>query len=59
MNIYWCHIRNDDCGLYIVEKSRGSAKSVFAGLMGVRFTDIRCNLRRKDVNKLLKEYEKK
>ena len=50
MNIYWCNIVDDDCGLYIVAKSRGSAKALFAGIVGERSTDIRCNLRRKDVN---------
>ena len=50
MNIYWCHICDDDCGLYIVAISRGSAKAMFAGIVGERVTDIRCNLRRKDVN---------
>lgn len=50
MNIYWCHIVDDNSGLYIVAKSRGSAKAWFAGIEGERFTDIRCNLYRKDVN---------
>ena len=50
MNIYWCHIVDDDNGLYIIAKSRSSAKAVFAGLVGERFTDIRCNLRRKNVS---------
>ena len=47
MNIYWCHIFDDDNGLYIVAKSGDSAKVLFAGIVGERFTDIRCNLRRK------------
>lgn len=50
MNIYFCREALENEGLYIVAKSRGSAKSVFAGIVGERFTDIRCNLCRKDVN---------
>ena len=50
MNIYWCNIVDDDCGLYIVAKSRGSAKALFAGIVGERLTDIRCAIRRKNVD---------
>lgn len=50
MDIYWCNIVDDDSGLYIVAKSRSSAKALFAGIVGERFVDIRCNLCRKDVN---------
>lgn len=49
MNIYWCHICDDDSGLYIVAKSRCSAKALFAGIVGEPFTDIRCQTRRKNV----------
>ena len=41
---------DDDCGLYIVAKSRGLAKALFAGIVGESFTDIRCELRRKNVD---------
>lgn len=50
MNIYWCRIVGDDSGLYIVAKSRGSAKALFAGIAGERFIDIQSYLCRKDVN---------
>lgn len=50
MNIYWCSIVDDDSGLYIVAKSRGSAKALFAGIGGDRFIDIRCDPHRKDVD---------
>lgn len=50
MNIYWCHTVYDDSGLYIVSKSNGSAKALFAGLIDERFIDIRCKLRRKNVD---------
>ena len=50
MNIYWCHIFGDNDGLYVVAKSGGSAKALFAGIVGERFTDIRCALRRKNVD---------
>lgn len=50
MNIYWCHIVDDDNGLYIIAKSRSSAKAVFAGIVGERFTDIRCILYRKNID---------
>ena len=50
MNIYWCHICDDDCGLFIVAKSGGSAKALFAGIIGEDFTDVRCEIRRKNVD---------
>lgn len=50
MNIYWCHIVDDNYGLFIVAKSAGAAKALFAGIVGEDFTDIRCGLRRKNVN---------
>lgn len=50
MNIYWCHIYDDDSGLYIVAKSRDSAKALFAGIVGEDFTDIRCAILRKNVD---------
>ena len=50
MNIYWCHICDDDCGLYIFAISRGSAKALFAGIVGEHFTDVRCEIRRKNVD---------
>ena len=49
MNIYWCHISADDSGLYIVAKSGGSAKALFARIVGEDFTDIRCVICRKNV----------
>lgn len=50
MNIYWCHICDDDCGLYIVAISGGSAKALFAGIVGEHFTNVRCAIRRKNVD---------
>ena len=50
MNIYWCYICDDYNGLYIVAKTRGAAKALFAGIVGERVTDIRCALRRKNVD---------
>lgn len=50
MNIYWCNIVDDDNGLYIVAKSSGSAKAMFAGIVGEKFIDIRCAICRKNVD---------
>lgn len=50
MNIYWCHCYDDNCGLYIVAKTRGAAKALFAVIIGEPFTDIRCELYRKNVD---------
>lgn len=50
MNIYWCSTVDDDSGLYIVAKSRGSAKALFAVIVGEHFTDVRCAIRRKNVD---------
>lgn len=50
MNVYFCREVLENEGLYIVAKSRGSAKALFAGIVGERFTDIRCELRRKNVD---------
>lgn len=50
MNIYWCRIVDDDCGLFIVAKSAGAAKALFAGIVGEDFTDIRCAIRRKNID---------
>lgn len=50
MNIYWCHIVDDYCGLFIVAKTGGSAKALFAGIVGEDFIDVRCAIRRKNVD---------
>lgn len=50
MNIYLCHIVDDNYGLFIVAKTKGSAKAWFAGIVGEDFTDVRCGLRRKNVD---------
>lgn len=50
MNIYWCRIYDDDCGLFIFARSAGAAKAVFARLVGEDFTDIRCAICRKNVD---------
>lgn len=50
MNIYWCNLIDDDCGLFIVAKSRGSAKALFAGIVDEDFTDVRCRIHRKNVD---------
>ena len=50
MNIYWCHIVDDNYGLFIVAKTRGSAKAWFAGIAGEDFTDVRCAIHQKNVD---------
>lgn len=50
MNIYWCRMYDDNYGLFIVAKSAGSAKAWFAGIIGEDFIDVRCAIRRKNVD---------
>ena len=50
MNIYFCREIDENSGLYIIAKSRGSAKALFANIVDESFTDIRCEIRRKNVD---------
>lgn len=50
MNIYFCHEVLENCGLYVVGKTRGSAKVIFANDIGCDFVDVRSILYRKNVD---------
>lgn len=49
MNIYFCREEQDFAGLYVMAKSRGRAKALFAGEIGCDYTDVRTSMYRKDV----------
>lgn len=50
MNIYFCCEVLDSSGLYVVAKTRGSAKVIFANEIDCDFVDVRCILYRKNVD---------
>lgn len=50
MNIYLCREILEDCGLYVVAKTRGSAKVIFANDIDCDFVNVRCILYRKNVD---------
>lgn len=50
MNIYFCCEVLDDSGLYIVAKTRGAAKIIFANEVDCDFVKVRCRLYRKNVD---------
>lgn len=42
MNVYFCHERGEEEGLYIVAQSGGRARSIYSGFSGVRFLKVKC-----------------
>lgn len=42
MNIYFCHERGGEEGLYIIAESKGRARSIYSRFEGVRFIDVTC-----------------
>ena len=49
MNIYWCNEFDMIEGLYVVARTRGKAKMLFAHELDCNYTDVRSSVRRKDV----------
>lgn len=51
MNIYFCHHKNEDCGLYVAADTVGKAKALYAKWDGTEvFTEYRGYVMRKDVD---------
>lgn len=50
MNIYFCREALETEGLYVVAKTRGSAKVIFANDIDCDFVDVRCILYRKNID---------
>lgn len=50
MNIYWCHSKDEGCGLYVMARTRGRAKDIFAWYDECPFIDVRANIMRRGVN---------
>ena len=48
-NIYWCFDKFSDSGLFVIAKTRGIAKRIFAEEIGEHFLDIRCHIYRKNI----------
>ncbi len=48
-NIYWCFEKYDDSGLFVIARTRGQAKRIFADEIGEHFLDIRCHIYRKNI----------
>lgn len=42
MNVYFCHERGEEEGLYIVAQSEGRARSIYSGFSRVRFLAVKC-----------------
>lgn len=50
MNIYWCHEKNEGCGLFVKALTRGRAKDIYACEVECRLIDVRTNIMRRGVN---------
>jgi hypothetical protein len=44
MTIFWCHEKDDACGLYVVAMTRGRAKKLFANEVDCSLLDIRSRI---------------
>ena len=54
MNIYFCHHKDAECGLYVVADTIGKAKALYAKWDGTeKFTEYRGHVIRKDVEVLV------
>lgn len=49
MNLYWCHEKNEDYGLFAAARTPGEAKMFYSHETEIPFTDIRCNIMRHGV----------
>ena len=50
MNIYWCHEKNEDYGLYVKALTRGRAKVLYADYVECRLIDVRTGISRRGIN---------
>ena len=49
MNVYFCREYDDDCGLMIIARNNGVAKSIFNGEIGCSYIDVRCRTLKKNI----------
>lgn len=47
LNIYWCEEKDEWGGLFVIAKSRGRAKAIFANEMDIDYTEVRTHLMKK------------
>lgn len=52
MNLYWCHEKDEYCGLWVVAETSGKAKQYYSGETDIHFTEARCELHRKDIGNI-------
>ena len=58
MNIYFCHHKDAECGLYVVADTIGKAKAMYAKWDGMEnFTEYRGRVMCKDVEVLAGVYD--
>lgn len=50
MNIFWCHEKNENYGLFVKALTRGRAKAIFSAEVECDITDVRTNIMRRGVN---------
>ena len=48
-NLYWCHEKGYDWGLFVVSTSRGRAKDFYRAETETDFCDVRCELHKKNI----------
>ena len=56
MNLYWCHEKGEYFGLWVVAETIGKAKQCYAVETFVHFTDVRCELHKKDIGNIEEGY---
>lgn len=49
LNIYWCHEKHEDGGLFVAARNRGVAKALYSEYIECDFRDVRTELRRRSV----------
>ena len=47
MNIFWCHEKNENYGLFVKASTRGRAKAIFSAEIECDITDVRTNIMRR------------
>lgn len=52
MNLYWCHEKGENFGLWVVAETSGKAKNLYAMETYIHFTEARCELHKKDVGNI-------
>lgn len=55
MNIYWCHEKDEYCGLYVKARTRGSAKEIYSAEVECDFIDVRTHLLKHGINEIVEE----